>query len=259
MLKLLLFLFFITPGSWARDLSWLEEAYAVTQVLFREFPTRDYSYLTIGSSPTLVNILLELSSESRHSHHLPLSIPKFRGQWKELYYLEYGQKINLENYPDLNAHFKNFLPSLDQLSGKKLVLIDYISRGVTLHYLTPLIEQFYKSEVSLSIFGIKYVDDATDFTRTRNKHLLPLKHRYEVKLWEFDRDSIFGQALRDGDFDQLSPWLMKYPSGKAISVTANPKYSELKDSIKNAIIRPPMPLPKTSSRCFVSLNGLVKK
>lgn len=146
------------------------------------FPSDQYYYVGIGRSPTLLIAYLKLS-DPNSAGFLPATGVKWApdvGVYTSDRYTQQGEKEAFQR------HFTRFLPSLSELKGRKLLLIDHVQSGVGLRrvkqYINTLMELPYPAEDLALVFKGNTHRPKSDHSfvyENENQHLLFASEKYD--------------------------------------------------------------------------------
>lgn len=146
------------------------------------FPSDQYYYVGVGRSPTLLIAYLKLSDPGS-AGFLPATGVKWAPDVKMYTSDEYVQQGEKEAF---QRHFARFLPSLNELKGRKLLLIDHVQSGVGLRrvkqYINALVELPHPAEDLALVFKGNTHRPQSDHSflyENENQHLLFASEKYD--------------------------------------------------------------------------------
>lgn len=132
-----------------------DEVKAYMQTILRQYPVSEYYYLSLGKSPTpLIAFLHAAGREAQVTDigaNLPLS--KFShkaGSSKNNGIL--GDALTKSQLAELHHHFDRFVPSAEQLNGRKLLLIDFVQSGRSLIAATDHLRDYLAQRYETDLF-----------------------------------------------------------------------------------------------------------
>lgn len=109
----------------------------VATTLLEKFPPNEYYYIGVGRSPAIVIAILE-TLNSKIAQSVPLSSPSA---------LDFDAFLDDSHFMEtLDLHFDQFLPSLEKLSGRKIILLDYWITGAGLNFAYRMVTSFYNEK-----------------------------------------------------------------------------------------------------------------
>ncbi len=137
----------ITPISIQRSL-WLPGAdYAelsrILQYLVKEYPPDQYLYVGMGRSPTPLIALAKAALGESRALSLPLS--------------HIGNRIyfpSKEEEDYMDKHFRHFLPTVKELKGRKILLIDFALNGRSIIEGLRQLRRYYGTKAGVYALGM---------------------------------------------------------------------------------------------------------
>lgn len=225
----------VCEGAQAYDVSDQEfdEIHRVTQTIVKQFPPDKYYYLGIGRSPAPILAVLQ-SAIPGSASQLPLT---------GFNYSEKGHpespSMNSRQTAALESHFERFLPTPEQLKGRKILLIDYSRTGQTLVSAEEYITEFgfmSDRDYDIDILSLNDTDRIPELQARAARdgvtiHSVPLDSAPEF------RANLHGEIYRliaeYGEFD-----LAKKNPGAALK--RNPEYDAFKASVAKKLAAKPL-------------------
>lgn len=238
-------LVFCVGQVFARNYPGYEAGKKIGLEIIQRYPPEEYFYVGVGRSPTPVIAFLQEYLPAHSASNLP-----FGGVTADDHLWVFTQKDGRDHIdwekgwgPNMDHHFKKFLPTPDQLGGRKILLVDYIVNGHSLSLAKRIVEVFLKKEGRLN--GVKALGFHSDHINSQ-----------QINARGLDTLNIgFDQRFR---YEKMDPWA-EYPTwkiGETSPDTAQLLYSKLRagfrESMKNE-------KPSVKSRMALYCNELVTR
>lgn len=139
----------------------------VTDKILVRFPKDETIFITIGTSPSPIQASLRLRGADVRS--LPLTNFKYTHERPYTFPDPIGKRLTSDELRTLQHHLAKFLPRLDELSGKTVVLVDYSGTGATISSAAGHIYRFYselegRNETTVKIQPLPLVGKQWDET-----------------------------------------------------------------------------------------------
>lgn len=194
-----------------------KELKAVSEEILKKFPPENYYYVGIGRSPT--PILAYLNQLEVKFSIVPIS---------SLRYEPFPFKPTSEEI--LKNHFKKFLPTLDNLKGKKILVMDYSDLGGTIERAHAVIQSLYSNKVEVK--GLSISENLAPRLKNKNFQLLDLKN-YPLINNRFDKNG-FDKYAKYGSY----PLLFGNPDPEKLKEALKPRveFDELGKILKQYIL-----------------------
>jgi hypothetical protein len=155
-----------------------EQARDVALEIYRAYPPGEYYYVTVGQSlPPVAEVLKHLSPEG--TTNLPLSDSYARPEKSPGYY----DPLSTEAETNLFKHFNRFLPTKEQLGGRKILLVDYAEGGGSMVGAEEYISKFLDKErkgTKAEVFLLAPSDELPKVTEAGKKYKVQSLQRYPV-------------------------------------------------------------------------------
>jgi hypothetical protein len=201
------------------------EASRIVQQITSEYLPKDYFYVGIGRSPTLIIEYMKMAGLD--AVNLPLS--NFR------YCVSGRPSLPEEFKKKLDQHLEQYLPSQSKLQGKSILLIDYTESGDTAVSAYQFVRDFLsagKWQTGVSLLAL--VDESNEVKLLENhSDFVPIQ---EAKFQESYPSFVFVQLSEEGVFGLLLSRHVydQYSEFKGFDITVdaivenNPNYPRLR-------------------------------
>ena len=179
----------------------------------KRFPPSQYYYVAVGRSPVLLVTYLKLKNPGSAGY-----LPATKAKWASNL-----DMVSEEDQTYLREHLKRFLPSDDELGGRKILLIDHVQSGLGLkrvqHYFNDLLRPKLAAE-SLALV----------FKPLNGDHI-----ESDFKLIYSDKKQI--QVFASEKFDDYAPYTTAtlFRPQDLSQVSANPRFRYLVDALRSAL------------------------
>lgn len=195
-----------------------KEARDITLEIHKRYPSDKYFHLYLGRSGTLLS-RIDQNLSPKIAANLPFSGAYMPDEWNGKRKLDEPdfRPLSKSQTDKLFEHFINYLPSFEELAGRKIVLIDYISSGEgmrsALTYLAKLNESL----------GFPY--EFTGFALTNDSEKVLRRKAYEhpdyrselkaeisgnsglpVEIFSMEKAPDFGFSLMGNKFDKVAEY-----------------------------------------------------
>ncbi|MBN8541239.1 MAG: hypothetical protein J0L82_12680 [Deltaproteobacteria bacterium] len=167
--------------------------------LMERFPPDKYVYVGIGKSPTPIIAFIKAIGGAEAAQSLPLTGIGPHGSFK---------KNEPQSIAKLHQHLSEFLPNIENLGGKKLVILDFADSATSLEFAAQEIRNFLdasypQQKIELEVVGIPNWFSAKRL-RTKGFHVLKVNRDLRRSLTNHEYKSL--HEFEDYDDSPSSPY-----------------------------------------------------
>lgn len=124
--------------------------------ILKEYPVSEYYYLSLGRSPTPLIAFLHAAGQEGNLGNIGSNLPlsKFSHKTAASTGVGLAEKLSSAQLAELHTHFDRFVPTSEQLGGRKLLLIDFVATGRSLIGAADHLRQYITQKYETDLFKL---------------------------------------------------------------------------------------------------------
>jgi hypothetical protein len=216
----------ITVGTEETDLSYFEysEIHEISEAILGNYPPSKFMIVGIGRSPTPFIAYFQAIHPGT-AVNLPLSSFRFVPKYAH---------FNTKDEKTLKSHFDRYLPSLSELNGRQVVVLDFTLSGESLLSARHYIQRYYKavgSEKEVLAVGIAPVSDEAPEYRLNSIKQMAKKFGHSLQVYPILENSVLATSLMEEHYDKFSRHSRWY-FGDRLNPVQSPLFDQLVETMK---------------------------